>query len=533
MVSTDTKSNPSASLVVSEAVEALVIRRLSPRSQSYLGRHLGFTLGDDSLQMATAWHLGPWVRLIDVTKRYFSASELASPERREQILRQEIRQYVSDYGGRFPTISLTLTGPETALRTVTLPRLNEREFEAALRYEASRQLPFRLEDCWIDYRITDIIQHGKERQSRAAVLAATRVAVQACLTPFEQLGIDVNRIYHTQDVIGHLLPLLSDYHDDRDYMLVDIHRRRTEISYYRGSRLRFYHVSSLGSSFLTNRTNPRVFEYFAESLATELQNSLDFYGGQFASQPAQEIYIYGDLSYTDDLIALLTERLGFTFRRFPTERLSPIGKQKSPFVNNLAVSLPAVAAAVNRARIADLLPSPLKARETLRSVNRVGLAGMFLVVTVIALYWLAITTRIGTARSQTVELQRQISMFQTSEMFASYSRIKTRIAANQAYLENTREKPSLLALNLKELSHLVPGSTRLYSLEFSDVADRNVFMSGVISTRETPPEVVLAELVENLSASPFYDSVQVDRHVKRLKDNQAQLDFSLSMRGLL
>jgi Tfp pilus assembly PilM family ATPase len=533
MDSTETKSTPAASPVVSEAVEAPVIKRLHPQSQSYLGRHLGFTLGDDSLQMAAAWHIGPWIRLIDVTKRYFSAAELASPDRREQVLRQEVRQYVSDYGGRFPTISLTLTGPETALRTVTLPRLNKREFEAALKYEAGRQLPFRSEDCWIDYRITDVIQHGKERQSRAAVLAATRVAVQACLTPFEQLGIDVNRIYHTQDVIGHLLPLLSDYRDDRDYMLVDVHRRRTEISYYRGSKLQFYHVSSLGSTLLTNRTNPRVFEYFAESLATELQNSLDFYGGQFASQAAQEIFIYGDLSYTDELIVLLTERLGFTFRRFPTEKLDLIGRQSSSIENNLAVSLPAVAAAVNRAQIADLLPSPLKARETLRSVNRIGLAGMFVVVTVIALYWLAITARIGTARSQISELQQQIGMFQTSEMFASYSRIKTRIAANQAYLENTREKPSLLALNLKELSHLVPGAARLYSLEFSDAPDRNVMLSGLISTRETPPEVVLAELVENLSASPFYDSVQVDRHVKRLKDNQAELDFSLSMRGLL
>jgi hypothetical protein len=126
-----------------------------------------------------------------------------------------------------------------------------------------------------------------------------------------------------------------------------------------------------------------------------------------------------------------------------------------------------------------------------------------------------------------------MSKFQTSEMFATYSRVKTRIAANQAYLENTRESPSLLALNLKELSHLVPGPVRLYSLAYSDAVDRNILISGVISTRDAPPEVVLAELVENLTASPFYEDVQIEHHVKRHKDNQSQLDFSLSMKGLL
>jgi hypothetical protein len=533
MASSETKITSAETFATTGVVDKPIIRRLGPRSQFSFGRHLAFTFGDDSLQMAAALHLGPRIRLLDVTKHYFSATDLSSPERREQLLRQEIRQYVSRFGGRRPTISLTLTGSETALRTVTLPRLRKREFETALRFEAGRLLPFRTDDCWIDFRATEIIGRGKDQQMRAAVLAATRVAVQEHLTPFEQSGIDVHRVHHTQDVVGQLLRSLSDFDDNQDYMLVDIHRRRTEISYYHGSNLQFDHVSSLGSSFLANRTDPTVFEYFTESLATELQNSLDYYGGQFASHAAQEIYIYGDLSYSDELIALLTERMGFSFRRFPTEHLRLTKDRHLPFENNLAVCLPAVAAAVNHTRIADLLPYPLKAREKQRSVNRAGIATIILVATVMALHWLGMISQIRSARRELIELQRQISKFQTSEMFATYSRVKTRVAANQAYLENTRENPSLLALNLKELSHLVPYPVRLYSLEYSDAVDRNMLMSGVIFTRETPPEVVLAELVENLTASPFYENVQVDRHVKRRKDNQSQLEFSLSMKGLL
>ena len=533
MASSVTKTNPAETIATTGVADTPIIKRLRPRSRFSFGRHLAFTFGDDSLQMAAALHLGPRIRLLDVTKHYFSETDLASSERREQLLRQEIRQYVSQFGGRRPIISLTLTGPDTALRTVTLPWLRKREYETALRFEAGRQLPFRTDDCWIDFRATEIIRRGKDQQLRAAVLAATRVAVQECLTPFEQAGIAVNRVHHTQDVIGQLLRFLSDFDENRDYMLVDIHRRRTEISYYHGSNLQFYHISSLGSSFLANRTDPTVFEYFAESLATELQNSLDYYGGQFASHAAQDIYVYGDLSYTDELIALLTERMGFTFRRFPTEHLSLSKVRDLPVENNLAVCLASVAAAVNRSRIANLLPYPLKTREKQRSVNRAGTAAIILVVTVMALHWLGMVSQIRSARTELIELQQQISTFQTSEMFATYTRIKTRVAANRAYLENTRENPSLLALNMKELSYLVPDPVQLYSLNYGDAVDRNMLMSGVISTRYTPPEVVLAELVENLTASPFYENVQVDRHVKRRKDSQSQLDFSLSMKGLL
>ncbi|MCX6834127.1 MAG: pilus assembly protein PilM [candidate division Zixibacteria bacterium] len=533
MALSETRTTPEETVATVGVADTPIIKRLRPRVQYRVGRHLAFTFGDDSLQMAAALHLGPRIRLLDVTKHYFSARDLSSPDRREQLLRQEIRQYTSQFGGRRPTISLTLTGPQTALRTVTLPWLTKREFETALTFEAGRQLPFRIEDCWIDYRITEIIRRGKNRQVRAAVLAATRVAVQELLTPFDQSGVDVNRVYHTQDSIGQLLRFLTDFDDDRNYMLVDVHRRRTEISYFHGDNLQFYHISSLGSSFFANRTGPTAFEYFAESLATELQNSLDYYGGQFAGPAAQEIYIYGDLSYTDELIALLTERMGFTFRCFPTERLRLTKNRDLPFEKNLAVCLPAVAAAVSQTRIADLLPYPLKAREKRRIVDRAGIAAIMLVALVLGLHWLSMAFIMSSERTQLIELRGEINKFQTSDMFATYSRVKTRVAANQTYLENTRENPSLLALNLKELSHLVPAPVRLNTLEFTDAVERNMQMSGVITTNDTPPEVVLAELVENLASSPFYGDVQVDHNVKRRKDNQSQLEFSLSMKGRL
>jgi hypothetical protein len=80
----------------------------------------------------------------------------------------------------------------------------------------------------------------------------------------------------------------------------------------------------------------------------------------------------------------------------------------------------------------------------------------------------------------------------------------------------------------------VPEPVSLYNLEYNaDAPERNFLLSGAITSRRTPPELVLAEFVENLAASPFYDDVVVERHVKRRNASQLVLDFSLSFRGVI
>ena len=526
-VGTDSQGNPAPT----EPVPAkTTTKQVRPARDFGFGRRLAFTIDDDSIQMAAAKHLGPCVRLLNVNKTYFSSDEKSG----RNMLRRTISEYVRKYGGRRPSISLTLTGPQTALRTVTVPRLKSSELQSTLGYEARRQVPFPAEDCWIDYRVTDAITRGGEQHLGASIFAATKLAVEDLLAPFEELGLEVDRIYHTQDVIGQLLGPLADFKETSHYALIDIHRRSTEISYHRGCNLEFYHVSSLGSSFLANRSDPTVFEYFAESLATEIQNSLDYYGGQFSSSQIQEIFIYGDLSYTDELISLLSNRFGLRFRRFPIDHLDFVRDRNLPFENDLSVCLPAVAAAVNQAQIANLLPTQLKQRRSLRRVNSIGVAAMMLLASLLIAHWITMTAFLADARDHLAERERQAAEFRASEMFATYNHLKRKLAANQSFMAKTREEPSYLGLNLKELSSLVPSAVRLYDLEFNaNAPERNYLLSGLITTRSTPPELVLAEMVENLIASPFYENVIVEPHVKRRRPEEFVLDFSLSMRGII
>ena len=112
--------------------------------------------------------------------------------------------------------------------------------------------------------------------------------------------------------------------------------------------------------------------------------------------------------------------------------------------------------------------------------------------------------------------------------------LKREIARNQAFINMTSEDPSYLGLNLKELSRLTPKAVRLYDLDYqSRIEGQNYNLAGIVTTRETPPELILAEFIENLTASPFYENVRVEQQVKKRAESRFELEFSLSMKAII
>jgi hypothetical protein len=129
-------------------------------------------------------------------------------------------------------------------------------------------------------------------------------------------------------------------------------------------------------------------------------------------------------------------------------------------------------------------------------------------------------------------MSHQVEEFENSRAYHSYNMIKQKIALDQSYLDRTRSEISYLSLNLKELSRLAPEQVRLLSYEYLESdTDENMRLIGIVATRQSPPEIVLAEFVERLSASPFYDNVSVARHAKRNVKSGFEIKFHIKMKG--
>jgi Tfp pilus assembly PilM family ATPase len=504
---------------------------LKPSRRSALGDHLAFAVSDEAVQVALCSHLAGKRRLIDVRKVYIPR-DLTATEHRSKFVTGVVDDLYHELGGRWKTTSLTVGGTETAFRNLVLPDLSRTAFSQALWFEAKRQLPFPINDCHFDFRRVAIINDDAGRKVRTALIAATKRLIAEQIAPFQSLHIELDAIYHTQDVIGRLLPGMSDYEPDKHYCIINIERMRSEIAYYVGSELEFSHVISLGSSFLANRRDDTVFDYFTETLTNELQNSLDFYSGQFANRFSNQVFIYGDLSYSDELISRLSSRFEFTFQRFPVETLNLFEFDAETIQPSLSVCLPVVATAVNNASLPSLLPAEIRADHRSKRIDRWSLGAVALLAAVIGFIWVTGISSVSRHNAQLASVKAEIEQFRNSSLYATYDSLKQQMIADQNYLAKIKPSPSYLSVMLKELSTLTPDEVQLSDFAVAkEQPDRNGRVVGVVRSSTTPPEIILAEYVERLHRSPVFSQVTVDSYQKRKGTGLFELVFQISFVG--
>ncbi len=507
------------------------IEKIRPKSSQLLGTAISFCIESHSMQMAAVRHWGRSKRVIDIKKEYFPKDTLGKKSRNEIILRA-ISDFIAENGGYGGTVSLAVSGPETTFRTFLMPRLRRGELDTAISFEVKKQIPFPFEDCTYDWRTIYRIERGESVNYKVALQAATKRFIREQLEPFEAQDIKVNQVSHTQDVIGEFLKHLAGFTEDKSYTLLNIGPKSTEISFYRGSTLEFSHATAVSSAMLGTFPEQTRYEYFAETIVNEIQTSLDYYAGQFSASLQDKIYVYGDLAYSRELLELLNTKSGIELEPLPVSTLRNLTVRNSEQVETIPVCLPALAAAACQSSLANLLPAEQKKSHIRVKAGVYAKVGLALLVIAFGLSWLTLRNRTSIAEQKLAELNRQVVEFRNSEAFHTYNLVKRQIALDQSYLDLITQSPSYLALNLKELTRLTPDQITLIYLDYKPhPTDKNFFLHGIVESEDIPPEIILAEYVEVLSDSPFYEDVSIIRHVKKTIKKKFQIDFQIQFRG--
>jgi len=510
----------------------LITTKIHPKKYLQFGRVLAFSIDEISIQMAAASHLSGQRKILDIQKVYIPLQRTGE-KRTDIFISDTISGFVKKYGGRRPRINLTISSSETAYRVFFMPVLKKQELSSAITFEIKRQIPFPIEDCLYDYRVLLKIGDKDQQRYRVALLAATKKFIYDKLKIFHRLNIEVSQVYLAQDVVGMLLEELPDFDDDKHFTLVHVKRNNSEIAFYRGSSLEFFNISSTGSSMLGDGDSTR-FAFFTESLATEIQTSLDYYTGQYSRNYTNQILLYGDLTYCDEIIDKLNKRTGFNFDKFPADKLQQITTDIESHEDLFSVSLPVLAACVCQFKLPNLLPYEDKIKITGRKSHLRARSCLYLLMFILAVGWYMLNQRTNVLNNDLNSMNLQIENFKNSKAFHAYNILKRQIATDRNYLDNTRELPSYLHLNLKELSHLTPKSIRLYNFDFNNETDgRNLTLQGLVTSKDIPPEVILAEYAETLASSPFYEDVSVVRHVKKNEDDRFIIEFAINLKGII
>ncbi len=501
---------------------------------SRVKRHLRFCqtismlIGESSIQLAAVKNRPLASKIIACDKIYLPSN--LDKEGRRNFIASEINSFI-EHNKCFNTrYLLGVAGSETTFRKLTLPALPRSELSRAVYWEANKRIPFGLESSCYGYYLDPIDRAERDRGHIVSLIAVPRSNIEEKLEILRPLGITVSEVWHEQEAIGLMLPRLKDFDKNKTYALINIQKDGSMISYYRGSHLEFTHSNTIGTESLTARSEiPMTRDEFIEKLASEIQNSLDFYAGQFSSSYTSDLFLYGDLSYGDEITERLSEIIGLKFGRFPVENWQIEGSS-AELDRQIPVSLGAVALALADRDLIDFLPPELQEKRSSKRFYRAAIPALVIIAVSLGLLWGSLNMQNEVRENRLQSTRQQIERFKNSDSYLAYSRIKRQLAADRAFLEKLQKEPTHLFLNLQELSRIVPKKIRLEQYDLiPGLKKTSLTLAGKATSLDPPPEIILAEFIAALESSPFYTNVHLSRHTKRNNRGEFVIDFQVEM----
>ncbi len=508
-------------------------KRLVPSRRIDFTTHLAFDWDDCRLRMVAVKRTG-WRRKVLATKSIAVPQELAAEADHQSWVADQVRLLVSRWGQGSRRVSLVLGGRETAFRSFLMPHMKDRDLRNAVEFEAREQLPFPTERCQLGYRLTSqLVRKDGPSRLRLAMHAATSDFVAGQLEPFRRAGIEVHDVCHAPDLTGLLLrELRDDSTGDQTCTLVDLSHDACRISFYRDAALEFSLVNAIGASPIGEFTDGTTLEAFADSLIREIQTSQDYYLGQFGKDLSSNVHLCGDWPTVVGLCRLLDGRSNLNFAPFPVEKL-PISIDTDTRHQDWLSMIPLVGAAGSAYRGVNLLPQKDRRQLREKQLGQWVRTGAVLLMLVMLAGWGAAEYRNRLVAARADQSESRLTRLKGSEVYRTYHALKRQIMADQAYLELARKVPTSFHLALKNLSRVVPESVTLTSMQFlPSEPEHTLSIAGIVRSSDIPPEIILAELVADLRASPFFAGVTILRHTKSRGEDGFTMKFHLGMEGI-
>ncbi|MCX6827333.1 MAG: PilN domain-containing protein, partial [candidate division Zixibacteria bacterium] len=516
--------DPSKMALIPKLAERLHFRR-----RYGFGRTIAILMDEQSLQLATAQRLWHKTRLLDVTKVYIPSTN-DSPEKKQNFITAEIDRYTQEHRHWITRYILGVGGSESAVRILSFPKMSKQELGKAIFWEGNKQIPFGLTEAYYGHHIIDNPDLRDSRNLFASLIAVSKKEVNRRLDQLKT-NIKIESVNHELEAIGHFLPFIDDFSAEKTYTLLNIKKNLSEISFYRQARLEFRHTSSVGSSVLTvTGSEHRTYEEFTELLVLEIQNSLDYYVGQFSKTNIETVFIYGDFSYSDELINNLTDRFGIEFKCFPIDRWLTSQPQTKEFVEQIPVSLGAIALAMDNDQMIDFLPPDLKEIRGALRFYKMAIPMLIPFAAALLTIWLAMRYQVNMETFRLQAAENQIEELKKSPPYIMYNRIQQQMAADKNLLDRLNRQATFLYLNLKELSLITPEAIKLNNYDLRKSGDDYILtLLGRTSISFLLPEISLADYVARLEGSPFFRDVTLKKYSKNSQGGEFFLDFQIEM----
>jgi Tfp pilus assembly PilM family ATPase len=424
-------------------------------------------------------------------------------------------------------INIGLAGEDIAFRRMYLPQMPAGELSAAVLWEGEKIFPFNLNQCQVDHKLVDRVRRNDTDHAAINIVAARRSIIEIFYHRFGSTGLKIGQI-------GFLPVFIADKLSGKKIVDSEQHNLFLYLDDEQGMAMFVHHgVLEFFQQFVTkplaHSENDQALANPA-AIASELNSFLELYNGQSFGVEVDNIIICGKYATDTGAAAFIANHTGLPCRTTTSiKTLSsflgyPSGSETTDYLDAITTALAAPG---------ENLLAPVEIREAegrKRMITRVNVAAALALLVVSSMH----IQLYHQEKSGQCDLEYKkvlVEAFEKSPGYLAYVNLMGKLVRDQAYLNKTHHfGESHFNIVLKELTLLLPEHINITSINLEEAEDKYLLqLDGHVRLDGFSPEIVLAEYVETLGASPFFQNVAVSQHDKKREGSRFDLTFQLKM----
>ena len=290
-----------------------------------LGATTGVYIGAKNVYIAQLKGTFFGARLVKFGKTEIQLPPQADESTTRQAAVQALRKALRENNITSKKVFAALPGKDVLIRYFQMPVIPRLEWETAIKFEAKKYIPFKIEELMWDFHV--VLPKGKkDGKMGVTFVAVKREVAQKYLSLFEQADLKPSVLEPAPFTLVRVLALGKQLAKDKPTAVVDVDYGMADIN-----------IVKDGICYLTRDVSlPLEGEMLFESLLNEIRMSLDYYEKLFPAEVIGKILLCGEIG-PKDWDRKLAEEL-----KVPAEKADParaIKISNSPPPLNVAVAI--------------------------------------------------------------------------------------------------------------------------------------------------------------------------------------------------
>lgn len=447
-------------------------------------------------------------------------------------------------------VDLYLSIPDALLRCHYIPAVPKNELEQVVVWESNKIFPFTFNQAFYDWKIAETLEWGGSKKYEIQAAAVPQDRIRPIFDLLHKNALKIKRITYTslawEEYLRHCHKGNKGT-ESGNIALARLVGNDLTILFFHKHFLEFMRKNNLESGslgggfeeslrFLNEDSTSTVDNNLAinniklEDIARDINDSLDYYYGQFSQRNIDKVLIAFPRQIQDQSVAKLRDLLGVEVQSAYDSGVT--GQFDSEVPVNLL--MPSGYVSRYKSESLNLLPEYYHKKLAEKKRLRISFFAAALVVILIAGISFFQQWQINTNINTTKNLKANLEKLKTSQAYdkiQSLTALEQNLIAQVRTIENHSGRPAEF---MKALSNLTPGDIRILNINtFMDKSTVpalcRISLNGFVKADAGFPEVLLADYIKTLKQVEFVNSVQLKNDNIVLQSEGRRLKFNLEL----